>query len=67
MILHASQKNLLRLPIDVDHGALLGAAGGALVSGGDVPVQLKGRLVVRLKGGDVALPIALSGNLSDVS
>lgn len=67
MILHASQKNLLRLPIDVDHGALLGAAGGALVSGGDVPVQLKGRLVVRLKGGDVALPIALSGNLSDAS
>jgi len=30
-------------------------------------VQLKGKLVVRLKGGDVVLPLALSGNLSDRS
>jgi LEA14-like dessication related protein len=67
LILHAAQKNVLSLPIDVDHGALLAAAGGAVLSGGDVPVQLKGRLVVRLKGGDVAVPLALSGNLSDAS
>jgi LEA14-like dessication related protein len=67
MILHPSQKNVLRLPIDVDHGALLAAAGGAVVSGGDVPVQLRGRLVVRLKGGDVAVPLTLSGNLADAS
>ncbi|HEY1434144.1 MAG TPA: LEA type 2 family protein [Thermoanaerobaculia bacterium] len=64
MILHPAQKNVLRLPIDVDHASLLAAAGGAVVSGGDVAVQLKGRLVVRLKGGDVAIPLALSGNLS---
>src|SRR5206468_1739548 len=48
MILHPSQKNALSLPIDVDHGELLAAAGGAVVSGGDVAVQIKGRIVVRL-------------------
>jgi LEA14-like dessication related protein len=67
MILHAAQKNRLALPIDVDHSELLSAAGGALVSGGDVAVRLQGRLVVRLKGGDVAVPLALSGHLSEGS
>ena len=67
LILHPTQKNALALPIDVDHAALLSAAGGAVVSGGDVAVKLTGRLVVRLKGGDVAIPISLSGNLSDRS
>ena len=67
LILHPAQKNVLALPIDVDHAALLSAAGGAVVSGGDVAVKLTGRLVVRLKGGDVAIPISLSGNLSDAS
>ena len=67
MMLHASQKNHLTLPIDVDHGELLAAAGGAVVSGGNVHVELKGKLVVRLKGGDVAVPLALSGNLSGAS
>ena len=67
IILHPAQKNVLALPIDVDHAALLSAAGGAVVSGGDVAVKLTGRLVVRLKGGDLAIPISLSGNLSDRS
>ncbi len=67
MILHAAQKNTLALPIDVDHSALLAAAGGAVVSGGDVAVKLTGRLVVRLKGGDVTVPLALSGHLSEGS
>jgi len=64
MILHPGQKNVLTLPIDVDHGALLAAAGGAVLSGGEVAVKLDGRLVLRLKGGDVAVPLALSGHLS---
>lgn len=67
MILHASQKNALSLPIEVDHGELLSAAGRALLSGGDVAVRLTGRLVIRLKGGDVVVPLALSGNLTDAS
>ena len=67
LILHAAQKNRLALPIDVDHSELLAVAGGALVSGGDVAVKLTGRLVVRLKGGDVAVPLALSGHLSEGS
>jgi LEA14-like dessication related protein len=64
MILHAGQKNALTLPIEVDHAALLGAAGGALVSGGEVAVRLQGKLVVRLKGGDVVVPLSLAGKLS---
>ena len=67
LILHERQKNVLALPIDVDHSELLAAAGGAMLSGGDVAVKLTGRLVVRLKGGDVAVPLALSGHLSDAS
>jgi len=64
MLLHPGQKNTLTLPIDVDHGALLAAAGGAVLSGGEVAVHLDGKLVLRLKGGDVAVPFALSGHLS---
>jgi LEA14-like dessication related protein len=67
LILHPLQQNVLELPIDVNHGELLSAAGGALASGGDVAVKLTGRLVVRLKGGDISVPLALSGNLSDAS
>jgi LEA14-like dessication related protein len=67
MILHAGQKNILSLPIEIDHGSLIAAAGQALVSGGDVAVRLKGRLVLRLKGGDVVVPLDLSGHLTDAS
>jgi LEA14-like dessication related protein len=67
MILHAGQKNVLPLPIEIDHASLLAAAGQALVAGGDVAVRLKGRLVLRLKGGDVVVPLDLSGHLTDAS
>ncbi len=67
LILHAGQKNVLNLPIEIDHGELLGAAGQALLSGGDVGVRLTGRLIVRLKGGDLAVPIDLAGHLTDAS
>lgn len=65
LILHPRQKNRLRLPIELDHGELLGAAGSALLSGGEVTARLRGKLVLRLKGGDVVVPLDLSGNLSD--
>ncbi len=67
MILHAGQKNILNLPIEIDHGSLIAAAGQALVSGGDVAVRLKGQLVLRLKGGDLVVPLDLSGHLTDAS
>ncbi len=67
MILHPAQKNVLALPIEVDHGELVSAAGQALMSGGEVAVKLRGRLVIRLKGGDVVVPLGLTGNLSDAS
>lgn len=67
MIVHAAQRNLLDLPIELDHGELLSAAGQALLAGGDVEVRLQGRLVVRLKGGDLVVPLNLSGRLTDAS
>jgi LEA14-like dessication related protein len=67
LILHAGQENKLSLPIEIDHSALLSAAGKALLSGGSVDVRLTGRLVLRLKGGDLVVPLNLSGHLSDAS
>lgn len=67
MILHPGRKTVLNLPIVVDHAALLSAAGQALLSGGDVAVRLSGKLVLRLKGGDVVIPLDLSGRLTDAS
>jgi LEA14-like dessication related protein len=67
MILHPSQKNALVLPVEIDHAELLSAAGKALLSGGEVAVELHGRLVIRLKGGDLTVPLDLSGHLTDAS
>lgn len=67
LLLHPTQNNLLTLPVEVDHGALLSAAGKALLGGGDVRVELNGRLVVRLKGGDVPIPLHLTGHLTGAS
>lgn len=64
MILHGGQNNTLTLPIEIDHASLLSAAGKALVGGGEVRVQLHGKLVVRLTGGDLTVPLELSGHLS---
>jgi len=63
LILRGQRKNTLRLPIAIDHASLLSAAGRAAVAG-DAAVRLKGKLVLRLRGGDVAVPLDLSGHLS---
>jgi len=67
MVLHAAQNNVLTLPIEVDHGALLSAAGKALLAGGEIAARIHGRLVVRLKGGDLSIPLDLSGHLTTAS
>jgi LEA14-like dessication related protein len=67
LILRGRRKNILRLPIAVDHASLLSAAGRAVAAGGDVAVRLKGKLVLRLRGGDVAVPLDLSGRMSGAS
>ena len=64
MVLRAEQKTTLSLPIDLDHGQLLAAAGSALRSGGEVVGRLQVTLVVHLPGGDIPVPIDLSGRLS---
>ena len=67
LILRGGHKNTVRLPIAIDHASLLSAAGKAVLAGGDVAVRLKGKLVLRLKGGDVAVPLDLSGRMSGAS
>jgi LEA14-like dessication related protein len=67
MLLHAAQSNVLSLPIEVEHAALLSAAGKALLSGGEIAARIRGRLVVRLKGGDLTVPLDLSGHLQNAS
>jgi len=64
MILRPRQESTVLLPLEVEHGALIAAAGGAVLSGEGVPARLDGALTVRLPGGDVAVPIELAGRLS---
>jgi LEA14-like dessication related protein len=64
MMLRPRQESTLLLPIDVDHGELLGAAGAGILSGGELPARLSGSLTVRLPRGDVSIPLDLSGRLS---
>ena len=56
-------QNTLDLPINLDHGKLLAAAGSALRSGG-VQARLEGTLVIRLPGGDISIPLDLSGKFA---
>ena len=64
MLLRPRQESSLLLPVDVDHGELLGAAGEGILSGGGLSARLSGTLSVRLPRGDVSVPIDLSGRLS---
>jgi LEA14-like dessication related protein len=64
MILRPGQETTLKLPIDLDHGQLLAAAGSALRSGNDVEGRLRGALALRLPGGDIPVPFDLSGQFS---
>jgi LEA14-like dessication related protein len=63
LLLHPSQKNVLSLPIEIDHAQLLSAAGKAAAAGGEVAVRLKGHLVIRLKSGDLTVPLNLASSL----
>ena len=64
LIVSPRQESTLLLPIDVDHGQLIGAAGAGILSGGELPARLSGSLTVRLPRGDVSVPLDLSGRLS---
>ena len=64
MMLRARQESTLLLPIDLDHGQLIGAAGAGILSGGELPARLSGSFTVRLPRGDVSVPLDLSGRLS---
>jgi hypothetical protein len=64
MLLRPRRESTILLPVEVEHGALIAAAGGAVLSGEGVPARLAGALTVRLPGGDVPVPIDLAGRLS---
>ena len=64
LLLHAGQDNVLDFPIEIEHGPMLAAAGSALSSGGQIDGRLRGRLAVRLPGGDIEVPLDLSGKFS---
>lgn len=64
MLLRPRQESTLLLPVEVDHGQLLGAAGSGILGGGSLPARLSGTLTVRLPRGDVPVPLDLSGQLS---
>ncbi|HEU5250915.1 MAG TPA: LEA type 2 family protein [Thermoanaerobaculia bacterium] len=64
MLLRPRRESTVLLPLEVEHGSLIAAAGGAVLSAEGVPARLAGALTVRLPGGDVAVPIDLTGRLS---
>jgi LEA14-like dessication related protein len=61
--LYAAKETELQLPLELDHARLLSAASRLMGSGGKADVRLEGRLVLRLSGGDVAVPFTLTGKL----
>ena len=67
LIIRGGRKNTLSLPIAIDHASLLSAAGKAVAAGGDIAVRLRGQLTLRFKGGDVVVPLELSGHLTGAS
>lgn len=64
ILLRPERNNTLLLPVELDHGELIAAAGRALLSGGTVAARLSGALELRLPGGDVPIPLDLAGRLS---
>jgi LEA14-like dessication related protein len=58
------QQNILDLPLDLDQTALLAALGAALRSGGNAIGHLQGTLVIGLPGGDIEVPLDLTGKVS---
>ncbi|MFN2387919.1 MAG: LEA type 2 family protein [Thermoanaerobaculia bacterium] len=64
MLLRPLRVSALSLPIGLDHGALVAAAGRAVLSGGRVDARLRGDLTIRLPRGDLTVPIDLAGDLS---
>src|SRR5262245_61194665 len=64
LLLHPARESTLDLPVAIEHGALLAAAGSALTSGGEIDGRLKGEIQIRLANGDLAVPLDLSGRFS---
>jgi len=64
LLLRPSRVSTLSLPVELDHGELVAAAGRALLSRGEVKARLNGALTIRMPGGDVSVPLDLSGGLS---
>jgi hypothetical protein len=63
LLVHRGGSSRLDLPISVDHAALAGAAGAAVLSGGEMEGELAGEAILRAGGGDVTFPFRLPGRI----
>lgn len=63
-ILPAAGRQEISLPVDVDNGNLLTAAGAALLSGGELDGRLSGFLTLRLPEGNVRVPFSAPARIS---
>lgn len=63
-ILHAGRENRLEIPVTVDNGELLAAAGKTVVSRGKVEGHLVGVARLRVAAGDVEFPFEFPVRLS---
>lgn len=64
ILLHKATTSRVELPLSVEHGPLIRAAGTALLSGGEIGGSLVGTLTIRLPAGDVKIPFAAPGKIS---
>lgn len=63
-IVYGGRANRIRIPVSVNNGAVLSAAGSALVKGGKVDGKMTGLARLRLPGGDVDFPLEFPVKLS---
>jgi len=63
-VIHASRMNTLRIPVTLNHKALLSATGNVLTQMGKVDGKLVGWVRIKLPGGDVDLPLEFPIRLS---
>ncbi|MHB1047002.1 MAG: LEA type 2 family protein [Thermoanaerobaculia bacterium] len=63
-IVHGGRANRIEVPVTVQNGAAIAAAGKTLVKGGKVDGKLTGRARLRFPGGDVDFPLELPVKLS---
>lgn len=63
-LVHGGRPNRIQVPISVNNGAAIAAAGSTLARGGKIDGKLTGLARLRFPGGDLELPIEFPVKLS---